>query len=220
MIEVTIAGELKRICPGAALGCLEANVRVAPGPEALWEEIGRACDRIRGTIPLEGLTGQPRLKESRDAYKALGKDPSRYRLSSEALLRRILQGKELYRINNLVDINNLISINTLFSAGSYDRDRLAPPVVFTVGKPGDAYKGIGKEMLNLENLPLFSDAAGHFGSPTSDSERAMIRPETGRVLINIISFGGPTGLKESLTEAERLVREYAAAEAVETRIVE
>ena len=220
MINISIDEKLKGRCPGAALGCLKAKVNVEPGSGALWQEIEAATVKARRELALESLTLVNIIKESREAYKALGKDPSRYRLSSEALLRRILQGKPVYRINNVVDINNLISITSYYSVGSYDLDKLSGPVVFTVGGAGESYKGIGKEIVNIENLPVFADEGGKFGSPTSDSEKAMITSDTKTVLMNIISFSGPGYIEGYLQKAGELLAKYAGGEDFEYRIIE
>ena len=91
----------------------------------LWNYIdNQIVTNIQKTFTLENLTEQINIKTSREAYKILGKEPSRYRVSSEALIRRILQGKGLYKINNVVDTNNLISIETGYSVGSYDLENL------------------------------------------------------------------------------------------------
>jgi DNA/RNA-binding domain of Phe-tRNA-synthetase-like protein len=87
---------------------------------------------------------------------------------SEALIRRVLQGKGVYRINNIVEINNLISLKSKFPVGSYDIDNLSSPISLTLGKSGEEYKGIGKENIKTKNLPVLADSLGSFGSPTSD----------------------------------------------------
>ncbi|MDD5013458.1 MAG: phenylalanine--tRNA ligase beta subunit-related protein [Candidatus Pacebacteria bacterium] len=158
----------------------------------------------------------------RDAYRAIGKDPTRYRGSQEALVRRILQGKGLYQINTIVDINNLISLETLHSVGSYNVDNLRPPIVFRIGKQGESYKGIGKEIINIEDLPLFADEAGPFGSPTSDSEKAMITLDTKNVMVVIISFTGQSYLRDNIQRIVDLLCNYAGAlrEDVEFGIIE
>ena len=81
-------------------------------------------ENIKKEYTLDNLTEQINIKASRQAYKQLGKEPSRYRVSSEALIRRILQNKGLYKINNVVDTNNLISIETGYSVGSYDLEKI------------------------------------------------------------------------------------------------
>lgn len=101
-----------------------------------------------------GVNEIPNIKESRMAYKAFGKDPSRLRVSSEALIRRIRAwGKGLYEVNTVVDVNNLISIESGFSVGSYDTANIEEELVFRVGREGETYKGIGKEEINIESLP-------------------------------------------------------------------
>ena len=159
------------------------------------------------------------IKALRQAYRAAGKDPARYRGSQEALLRRILKGSGLYKVNTIVDINNLVSIESRHSLGTYDVDRLAGDVTFRVGRTGETYKGIGKDELNLEFLPVYADTAGAFGSPSSDSQRAMITADTRRIMMVVTAFSGQEGLPRTIERAEWLLRRYAHAEGVETEIV-
>lgn len=167
-----------------------------------------------------GVNEIPNVKESRAAYKAFGKDPSRYRVSSEALIRRIGQGKGLYEVNTVVDVNNLISIESGFSVGSYDTARIDDTLVFRVGRPGETYKGIGKEEINIEALPVLADKAGAIGSSTSDSERAMITEDAKEVLTLIYSFSDNQDLERALEYGKRYLEKYAGAEEVESWIVE
>jgi len=214
MIQISIDPELKKAAPHLTLGLVEAQVEVTQHDDVLWEKIDACIKQITASLSLETLTEAPEIKALRDAYRAVGKDPSRYRGSQEALLRRILQGKGLYQINTVVDINNLVSLKSRHSVGSYDVERLTPPIVFRIGKPGEQYKGIGKEMINIEGLPVFADANGPFGSPTSDSERAMIRLETKRVLMVIIAFAESPNLSTHLESARSLLGTFAKSPAV------
>jgi DNA/RNA-binding domain of Phe-tRNA-synthetase-like protein len=127
---------------------------------------------------------------TRAAYKALGKDPARYRGSAEALLRRVIAKKGLPRISNVVDVINLVSVESRLPVGLYDLAHVQGDIVFRAGRAGETYKGIGKYDLNLEGLPVFCDAIGPHGSPTSDSERTMVTEATKKILAIIISFGG------------------------------
>ncbi len=133
-------------------------------------------------------------------------------------MRRISQGKELYRVNTVVDINNLISLETLHSAGTFDIDQVQPPIIFRVGQPGELYSGIGRGEIKIEGLPVFADQVGPFGSTTSDSERTMVRLETTRILMVIISFLGMEGLDITLQRAAELLEPYAVATGIETGI--
>ena len=94
-----------------------------------------------------------RHSDSCSEPKNLGKDLSRYRGSAEALLRRVLSGKGMYKINTVVDINNLVSLKTFHPIGSYDLEKIKAPLTFRAGRPGESYKGIGKEVINVEQLP-------------------------------------------------------------------
>ena len=162
---------------------------------------------------------QINIKTTRLAYKKIGKDPSRYRVSSEALIRRILQGKGLYKINNVVDTNNLISIETGYSVGSYDMKNIKGDIIFRIGKEGEKYQGIGKEMINIENLPVFCDDIGPYGSPTSDSTRAMVIDNSKEILTTIISFNGKEDLLEFLELAKNYIVKYTNAEIISSGII-
>ena len=153
---------------------------------------------LRHMLETTPLADIPNLRESRAAYKAFGKDPGRCRISSEALYRRIRQGKELYRINSIVDANNLASLETGFSIGSYDLNAISGDIVLRLGREGEAYAGIGKDSIDLCHLPLLADEQGPFGGATSDSTRAMITATTAACLTVIYGFSTLERLEEAL----------------------
>ncbi len=219
MIDLTIAPEFKAKIPGVAVGWLTAIVRNSQHDEELWREIEATANCFKN-MTMDDARKFPPIKALRDAYRALGNDPTRYRGSNEALVRRITQGKELYRVNTVVDINNLISLNTLNSAGTFDLDRVQPPIIFRVGQPGEIYSGIGRGEIKIEGLPVFADQLGPFGSTTSDSERTMVRLETTRILMVVISFLGAEGMEAATGFAAMLLKKHAAAMAVEKGIVD
>ena len=167
---ISIDKKLLDVCPNLQLGCINYSVNVEKGNEELWDEINKEISKITNNMTMEDVYKQKNIESSRNLYKLIGKDPHRYRVSSEALIRRIVQGKGLYKINNVVDANNLISIISKLSVGSYDTDKLGENLIFRIGKKGESYKGIGKDIVNTENLPVFSDEFGAYGSPTSDSD--------------------------------------------------
>ncbi|AET67088.1 hypothetical protein Desor_1431 [Desulfosporosinus orientis DSM 765] len=219
MIDFSISQELKDICPEVVLGCIQAKVTVQGSSDSLWKEIESYCDVLKQDKVLENLVSESRIIAGREAYKKLGKVPSKYRTSSEALIRRVLQGKGVYRINNIVDINNLLSLKSKFPVGSYNVDNIHSPVVLGIGKPGEQYKGIGKELINIENLPVLKDNLGSFGSPTSDSERAMITNSAQEIVICIFSFSGDGDILEYLKDAEMLLEEFADGKNIKTIII-
>jgi DNA/RNA-binding domain of Phe-tRNA-synthetase-like protein len=210
---------LKSKCPKVALGCVTLRGEASPSPEALIAELN-ACEQaiLRLAEPRSVLESQEILA-TRVAYKALGKDPARYRGSAEALLRRLIAGKGLPRINAVVDIINLVSVESRLPIGLYDLVHVQGDMVFRAGRAGETYKGIGKYDLNLEGLPVFCDAFGPHGSPTSDSERTMVTSETKHVLAVIISFSGKEALDRWMQRTSDLFARYASASGCETTIV-
>lgn len=212
---------MKKLWPATRVGCLQYRVKVEKKNEELWKYLKKDIFRkTKDEIFDYGVNEIPNIKESRAAYKAFGKDPSRYRVSSEALIRRIGQGKGLYEVNTVVDVNNLISIESCFSAGSYDVEKLGDRLVFRIGKKGETYQGIGKDEVNIEALPVLSDEEGAIGSSTSDSRRAMITEDAREVLTLIYSFSDNQDLEKAMESGKKYLEAYAKAEDIQGWIVE
>lgn len=217
-MRLAIDDALRSKCPKVALGCVTAQVEATESPDALIAEL-RGCERTILNLPdPRAVLETPQILATRAAYKALGKDPARYRGSAEALLRRAIAGKGLPRINAVVDIINLVSIESRLPIGLYDLARVSGDIVFRAGRAGETYKGIGKYDLNLEGLPVFCDAHGPHGSPTSDSERTMVTSETKNVLTVVISFGGKEGLDRWTQRMSELFMRYACGEECKTEL--
>lgn len=214
-MEIRISEELKQHCPTLQLGCLTADITYREECPELWALMDEACTLAAAALPLEGISALPNVSAARKAYRSCGKDPARYRLSSEALLRRVVQGKGLYKVNNIVDINNLISLKYHFSIGAFDRDAVRFPVTFRIGRAGEPYEGIGRGELNIENLPVLCDAQGPFGSPTSDSMRTRTHAGMSRLLFCILSFGGASTMEAALEETAGLLERFADARNLE-----
>ena len=160
--QLKIDEEMKRLWPAVRVGCFQYKVKVYKKNEDMWAYLKKDIfKKTKDAIFDYGVNDIPNIKESRMAYKAFGKDPSRYRVSSEALIRRIGQGKGLYEVNTVVDTNNLISIVSGFSAGSYDAEKIEDILVFRVGREGETYEGIGKDEINIAYLPVLADGTQH-----------------------------------------------------------
>src|SRR6266699_1052676 len=219
MIEIGIGAELQAKCGKAALGCVEAVVATGATPPGLDEAL-RSCEEKIAKLPEpRAVLESSAIVATRAGYKALGKDPARYRGSAEALLRRLIAGKGMPRINNVVDVINLASVESRLPIGLYDLANVEGAVEFRAGRAGETYKGIGKYDLNLESLPLFADARGPHGSATSDSERTMVTDATTRVLAIIVSFGGASALDAPVKRLTELLTLYAAAGKIACKIL-
>jgi DNA/RNA-binding domain of Phe-tRNA-synthetase-like protein/ureidoglycolate hydrolase len=176
-VDAELSGHLKLAC--LALDRLEVGESGAP----LREEGERLARALRAQWGAASPSDVPGLAPVRDVYKALGIDPTHVRPSSEALLRRVLQGKPLYRVNSLVDALNLCSLRTLVPFGAYDRARVAGPLVLRRGRGGEAYEGIGRARVGVEGRPVLADREGPFGNPTAGAMRTRITSATTRALV-------------------------------------
>jgi DNA/RNA-binding domain of Phe-tRNA-synthetase-like protein len=215
---VLIAKELEDKCPRVVLGCVTARVEAPSSPAELIAELKNCEQSILRLPEPRAVLDSLQILATRAAYKALGKDPARYRGSAEALVRRVIAGKGLPQINAVVDVINLVSVESRLPIGLYDLAHVSGDIVFRAGRAGETYKGIGKYDLNLEGLPIFCDALGPHGSPTSDSERTMVTGETKHVLAIIISFGGKEGLERVTERLGRLFQQFAVGREITTTL--
>ena len=214
--------DIKIELPGVKLGVVEADgVSVAPSNLELAKEMDAICDRLRSSQTVESVMELDSIRAVRAMFRHWEIDPARYRPSSEALTRRVVQGKGLYRISNVVDIGNCGSIETGWPYGSYNRPLLAPPISFREGAQSETYEGIGKQTWHLAGRPVLADAGGAFGSPISDSTRTMVTEATQDVLSVIYA---PASASDSSVEqaAERLAQRlesFAGAKAARVEII-
>jgi DNA/RNA-binding domain of Phe-tRNA-synthetase-like protein len=219
MTTVSIDSSLKAKCPRAALGCLTADVEAIETSSALEEELQSCEQRILSLPDPRSVLESPAILATRSGYKALGKDPARYRGSAEALIRRIIAGKGLPRIHAVVDIINIASVESRLPIGLYDLTHVQGNITFRAGRAGETYKGIGKYDLNLEGLPLFSDELGPHGSATSDSERTMVTATTRNVLAIFVLFGGTENLDRHIDRMSSLLAMHAKGRSFASVIV-
>ncbi len=216
---IEISEEIKSLWPATAIGSITAEVSVKESDEELKETLNKEAENLRQSKEVEEISKLPQIQSGRKAYKAFGKAPARYRLSSEALLRRILKGQGMYFVNNIVEINNLVSIQSFHPICAFDREKINYPIMFRLGKKDENYFGIGRGELNIENLPVFADCLGALGSPTSDSERVKITPHTTLLHMNIIAFDGEETLSQHLNSLKKLLKTYAEARSIDEQII-
>jgi DNA/RNA-binding domain of Phe-tRNA-synthetase-like protein len=209
MSKITVSDELAQKVPQLELACIKCDVVMQPVQEELWKEIQQKIVELNSKFQIEDISKIPAISASRKAYKACGKDPARYRLSAEALLRRVINRNEIYQINNVVDALNLVSITTGFSIGGYDADKIEGDITYGIGEPNEPYIGIGRGELNIEGMPVFRDTKGAFGTPTSDSERTSVSMETKSFLMIIIDYAVSQQLTEATVFAKKLLEKYA-----------
>ena len=213
-MNVIVSKEIETVCPAFVGACVEAEVVNTPYQPELWKEIEAMGEKFRAELTTESLKELPSIAATRNVYRACGKDPSRYRPASEALIRRMLQGKELYQRDTLVDLINLASIAYGYSIGGFDADKfIGDTLTLGVGREGEPYEGIGRGMINIHGLPVYRDAKGGVGTPTSDNERTKMELSTRHLLVLINGYdGNEQRVTENAEYIQQLLRKYCQSD--------
>jgi len=207
--EILVEPGIQNVFPQLKVGCLVSPVNVSDTPDELNKRMSDVLGDIEQKMDAEAIRNLITVKDTKEGFKALGKDPNRYRPAAESLLRRVSKGNGLYQVNNVVDCLNLVSVETGFSICGYDLDRIDGSIQLGVGQQEEPYEGIGRGVLNIEKLPVFRDARGAFGSPTSDSVRTLIDKNTRHILMMIPSFAGNvSALEKALDSLEEYLLEF------------
>ena len=218
--DVSIDKDLFSVYSDIRLGLLRFHADVKASDDHFWEYMNaEVLPQVRSSVEGKEWSEIPGIKGSRAAYKAFGRNPGRYRVSSESLIRRVRRGDELYHINSVVDVNNLISVKSGLSVGSYDLGQVHGVVRLRKAGHGEGYTGIGKDFLDMENMLVLADDDGIFGSSMSDSTRAMVTDSAADILVVIYCFENDIDLDALLREAENAFKRFAGAEDVECWIV-
>lgn len=213
-MNIIVSSEIETICPQFVGAAVEAHCVNTDYCAELWQEIEALSMRYKATLTPDTLKLIPGIEATRKAYRAFGKDPSRYRPAAEALVRRTLKDKPLYQVNTLVDLINLASMVFGYSIGGFDADRfVGDTLTLGIGRAGEPYEGIGRGIINIEGLPVYRDADGGVGTPTSDHERTKILTTTTHLLVLINGYDGDE--KNVVANAEyiqRLLRQYCKSD--------
>lgn len=213
-MKIIVSDEIETVCPTFVGACVEAQVENTPYCQELWDEINALGEKYKQTLTTESLKEMSGIAATRRVYRACGKDPSRYRPASEALIRRMLQGKKLYQIDTLVDLVNLASIAYGYSIGGFDADKFeGETLTLGVGKAGEPYEGIGRGMINIDGLPVYRDEKGGVGTPTSDNERTKMELKTTHLVVLINGYdGNEQHVRENAVFIQELLRKYCKSD--------
>ncbi len=219
-MKIEMNKQLLSVYPEIRLGLLHFQADVKEPDHSFWEYMNsEVLPKVRNNIEGKEWSEIPGIRGSRAAYKAFGRNPGRYRVSSEALFRRVRRGDELYHINSVVDVNNLVSVESGLSVGSYDLAHIHGVITLRKAENGEGYTGIGKDFLDMENMLVLADDQGIFGSSMSDSTRAMVTEETKDILVVIYCFENDIDLQALLNNAKDSFQKFAGGQNVETAII-
>lgn len=218
MTQILVGNDIHAAWPRFIGKAICAKVQNSEFCAELWDEIGRFSADYRARFTVDSIKEMSSIEATRAAYRKCGKDPSRYRPSGEALCRRILRGMELYQINTLVDLINVASIASGYSIGGFDADKIeGDTLTLGIGAPNEPYEGIGRGVLNIEGMPVYRDAIGGIGTPTSDHERTKISLATSRVLIIVNGYDADSdAVNATISHLRSMLEKHCQATDVET----
>lgn len=195
------------------------NCQVAESSDALQAIFAEVKGKTRERFADTTVSEHPVAGGVRRLFRSVGIDPTRYRPSGEALIRRILKGQTLSAINCIVDINNICSMESLFPIGAYDREKIIGDVIIRLGKTNEIYRGIGRE-INVAGKLVSADNNGAFGSPIADSERTKISHNAREILV--LTYAPESAecsvLQDSLNRFSDLANAYARAQVMDSGI--
>ncbi len=213
-MKIIVSNEIESVCPNFVGACVEARVKNSQYSQPLWDEINTLEQKLKAELTTETLKDISGIAATRRIYRACGKDPSRYRPASEALIRRVLQGKALYQIDTLVDLINLASMAYGYSIGGFDANKfVGNTLTLGIGKEGEPYEGIGRGMINIHGLPVYRDEVGGVGTPTSDHERTKITIDTSHLLVLINGYdGNETSVRQNAEFIQKLLQKFCESD--------
>ncbi|MEM2986811.1 MAG: phenylalanine--tRNA ligase beta subunit-related protein [Nitrososphaerota archaeon] len=174
--------------------------------EKLKEEI---IKEVLKKYDLKSLKDEATFRVYRNFFWKIGIDPTKIRPAAEALVRRILQGNPIPRVNTLVDAYNLASIKTGIAIAAFDLDKLKGDIVMRFAKENEEFLGIGmKDPIKLtgKEIVISDDEKIIAIYPYRDAENTKITFETSKVLFLIC--GVPDIAEEALINAAKVTIDY------------
>ncbi len=209
-MEIKFEQIIRDVAKNLQVVAIEATIENKPTSDELWSLIERASSDLREITELSDINKRPAIRATREVYKACGKEPNRYRPSAEALSRRVVKGMELYRINTVVDLINLVSLQSGYSIGGFDIDKIeGETLTLGVGREDEPFEGIGRGELNIAGMPVYRDAIGGVGTPTSDNERTKLSIDTHRLLMCINVYGEEMPIDDAVGLTLWLLEKFA-----------
>jgi len=182
-LEIMVSSELCRLVPGFTAGVIQyRNIEVGASPQMVKGRLQLFQESIFFELEDKNLTVFDGIKEWRQIFKQIGKDPNRYRHSAEALYRRIKKQNYLQSVHSAIDLNNFFSLKYEVPIGIYDTDKVNGDIDLKIGAEKEEYLGLNGRMNSLHNLIVSSDETGPFGSPFVDSERTSVTEDTKNAL--------------------------------------
>ena len=172
------------------------DLSIAPErPAALDAQIAASEAAARADLAGQELSQIPGVAAWRAAYKAFGIKQTRYRSSVERLVKNVLAGRPLARVNTFVDLYNMVSLRHVLPLGADDLDRVTPPLAFRYAREGDSFVDMAEEGEEVEapkpGEVVYADAAHVLCRRWNwrQDGRTLITPVTARAVVTLQQNG-------------------------------
>jgi len=209
-MEVKIDVQLKTRFPDLkVLACEIKGVKVEKWNVELEKFEGQIINHVRERYDLESLKDGLTFRAYRDFFWKIGIDPTKIRPAAEALIRRVLAGRTIPRINTLVDAYNLASIKTEIALAAFDADKLKGELVMRFAEKGEEFLGIGMEKpMSLKGGEIVVSDSEKLVAvyPYRDADNTKITEKTKNVMLLVC--GVPGIGEETLQNAGQVALEY------------
>ncbi len=215
--SISVTPTIRSKIPGLRLGIIEVfNIVIQKDSKLVEREYAHLeqyiRDKFSGTPPSTDRV----VSQVRRMYRRIGWEPTQYRPSSEAMIRRFLKQTGLYRINNIVDLGNIVSTHYHLPMGLYDDEKINGDILLDVGREDEHYQGISRDHIRAAGKLILRDEEGIFGNPTADSRRTSITDQTRAVLV--IFFTPPETAVAYLSETLNMMESFLKLECPECTV--
>ncbi|MBM6616995.1 B3/B4 domain-containing protein [Bacillus suaedaesalsae] len=178
-MKVTIDPSVLSKVPDFKIGVIiYEDITVSSSPQMIKGRFQLYQESISFDLEERPLSDYKGVKEWRSVFKKLGMDPSKYRPSHEALVRRIAKKDFLVTIHSAADINNFFSLQYGIPIGIYDKEKINGDIVIKLGQENEQYEGLNNRNIDANQKLISLDNSGPFGSPFVDSRRTAVTEQT------------------------------------------
>lgn len=183
------------------------DVNVKLEDPSLEEYKNKVFEEVHNRWNIEELRDYPTFRAYRDFFWNLGIDPTKNRPASEALIRRVLRGRAIPKINTWVDSYNLVSILTAVPIASFDLDLLEGELFMRDAEYGEEFLGIGMDkpvILSGGEAVIQDDKRLVAIYPYRDADYSKVTLKTEKILM--LMCGAPNITKDKLEESAKEAR--------------
>jgi DNA/RNA-binding domain of Phe-tRNA-synthetase-like protein len=209
-LEIIIAPDLrKRFSDLKVLAFSVKNVKITNRKDELEEFKKQVFDEVKKKYSLETVKDVPVFRTFRDFFWKIGIDPTKNRPAAEALVRRILAGKPIPKINSAADACNLASIKSEVPLATFDEDKIKGNLTMRFALAGESFLGIGmdKPMSLNGGEVVISDSERIVALyPHRDADYSKLTEKTTNA--TILVCGVPGISLETLNQSKRTAIEY------------